>query len=149
MVSWLHNGYPPRNLCPFVRSLLLVSAIAITGGVVALAAVTSLGIAIGYWVGWLHIDEKSGTFAYVVLGTAIIGSAVVIGLAKGTYELVQWRKRVKYLKRMNSLNEGESYYDKYLKEPDEPKRREPNVFRLYLQAVHDKVCPELNIEREE
>jgi hypothetical protein len=142
MVSWLHSGNPPVNLCPFVRSLVFTIFLALFAGTLGLLAMTSVGVTLAYWFGWLHIDPKAGMFVYVIFGTVLMSAAAGCGLAKGIYELVQYRRRARFEARLKAQQDGTYVYE-------EEKVKEPNVFWLYLQAMHDKVCPELNIEREE
>lgn len=117
------------QLCPYARAL--VFSIALMTGIVLLATLA------GFVIGLLMIASVlPHLFGGIPMDMSVLGAILWTGLA-----LITWK----------ATHEAKPSWDKVLYTP-KPKEyvykapKEPSVFTLYLRAMHDKMCPKIEVK---
>lgn len=131
-----HRYDVPSNLCPYMRKVLLGCAQYLFLGLVGFVFGLWTLFSIGDTIGWLFAAMTTGMFGdmpeYAVTFWVIVGAVVAFVTIVVSYEEVYtpWAKRRKRAK-------------------GEQAPIQPGIFRLYMKAIHDKICPQLTFVKKE
>lgn len=116
----LYSVYPEHNLCPYVRQV--IGHIIITL-VIVILLLGAASIAIG---------PLAQFFVANGFGWALSGGLLDIFLLA-----IILTSLVKERRRKDQIANPEKYFAKY-------QAKEPGLFRLWLRAQHDKICPRID-----
>lgn len=138
------NGYfhlgSTIQLCPYVRRIAFI--------ILANVIKALLCIFVGFLLLWatfgvlilpilyyqFNLFQDTSAMDFLTVLSLISWSALGVGLLRVVKDLKIKGNIVIYTSK---------YYD-----PRFPPEKEPNIFTLYLQALHDKVCPVLEVDRQ-
>jgi hypothetical protein len=121
---------PRSNLCPYCWQVIVSILLLILGGLIVAGTLFSLGNSIGWIIaGLFHGFIKPEILAVIgtVLISVVTGGFILEGISR-------WRQ-ARRVKR-NKLYEAGLIPIK-----------EPSLFRLWLKAKHDKICPALTFKQ--
>lgn len=128
----------PRNLCPYVRKVLLVClfwAVVVSLGAwfFHLAVITPVYALVFYTITGMPISLDVET--YTALGVYVGLLGVVVGLIMASF-----------LALVFSASRAYEYLHKHRRPLEAREPKEPNIFIAYIKAAHDKVCPQLEFK---
>ena len=128
----------PNNLCPYVRKVIIMGALAVLVGSFVIATTVGLlgitGVALGVVAGALATSFSFGAYVFLfVLCTEIVVGFKILWDLDGKFQAFFVR-----LGRKLFPNKSEAMGDV----------KEPSIFIEYIKAKHDKICPSLSFTKE-
>lgn len=128
-------GIVPRNLCPYVRAIAWISLFYLFLAALGAAALFMLFSIFGHW-------------SFPELRSLAIFSGVAYAFSLSWILSMMLSDRWNREKR-DAIRRGErlSDYDRAVLKRELKAAQEPSIFRLWLEAAHDRVCPQLTFKK--
>lgn len=127
LIDYVSMDRPPENLCPYIRRVIRCIISSICGIAFVIAASIAGTFFLAYPI-LPYIDPN--LFAG---NLAILSGVLYTGL--GLIGLMAYRDTGEYRKK-----------DQLRREVKKSKKKPPGLFRMWLKAKHDKICPALDFK---
>ncbi len=128
------------SLCPYVRAVLWgMFLFTLLTTLLGMLSVTSILGAVLLFAGYgFTYNDVQGPVAIFLMTATILAGTCVYGLCQFLHVKYEQRQRRKYWAIVQARDDG-TYVEPVV---------EPSLFKEYIKALHDKVCPSIEFKGE-